>query len=63
MTWVIIWAITVIAAFVAGLFVFRNNAKKFNSYVNMIKGLPAEAQAQIAKLQKEIDEIIAKFKK
>jgi uncharacterized protein YxeA len=47
---VVIWIITVIAAFLAGLFVYKNNAKKFNRLVDSASSLTGSTKAELAKI-------------
>lgn len=47
---IIMWVITVIAAFVAGLFVYKNNADKFKRLETNANSLTASAKAELAKI-------------
>lgn len=47
---IIMWVITVIAAFVLGLFVYKNNAKRFNRLVDNANSLSATTKTELSKL-------------
>jgi septation ring formation regulator EzrA len=47
---IIIWIITVILAFLAGLFVYKNNAKKFGKLIDSGASLSASTKAELSKI-------------
>jgi septation ring formation regulator EzrA len=47
---IIIWVITVIAAFLVGLFVYKNNSDKFKRLEKNANSLTASAKVELSKI-------------
>jgi len=55
MWWIIVTLIVGIGCFIAGMFVYRNNAKLFSKFFNQFKTLPLAAQKEINDVLKKYD--------